>query len=129
VKYFSGTGTYTKTIQAPPVWFKQGGHLSIDLGEVRNLAEVSVNGRSLGILWKTPYRVDLMNVLKPGANAVEMKVTNPWVNRIVGDRQPNVTKTYTFTSPKFYKADSKLVSSGLLGPVQILQSRAEPAAK
>jgi len=76
-------------------------------------------------VWKTPYRIDVTNVLKPGANTVEIKVTNPWANRIIGDRQPNVTKTYTFTSPKFYKADSKLVASGLLGPVQILQSTGE----
>jgi hypothetical protein len=123
VKYFSGTGTYTKTIQAPGDWFKPGTHLSIDLGEVKNLAEVSVNGKPLGIVWKTPYRVDVTEVMKAGANTVEIKVTNPWVNRIIGDRQPNVTKTYTFTSPKYYKADSKLVPSGLLGPVQIIQSR------
>ena len=129
VKYFSGPGTYTKTIQAPPDWFKLGAHLSIDLGEVKNLAEVSVNGKPLGVLWKTPYRVDVTNALKPGANTLEVKVTNPWVNRIIGDRQPNVTKTYTFTSPKYYKADSKLVPSGLLGPVQILQSTYEAPAK
>ncbi len=122
VKYFSGTGTYTKTIQAPPDWFKHGTKLSVDLGEVRNLAEVSVNGKPLGILWKTPYRADVTSALKPGPNTVEIKVTNPWVNRIIGDRQPNAPKTYTFTSPKFYKADSKLVSSGLLGPVKILRS-------
>jgi len=125
VKYFSGTGTYAKTIQAPADWFKRGTRLSIDLGEVKNLAEISVNGKPLGIVWKTPYRVDVDAVLKPGANTVEIKVTNPWVNRIIGDRQPNVTKTYTFTSPKFYKADSKLVPSGLLGPVQIIRSTAE----
>jgi hypothetical protein len=96
--------------------------LAIDLGDVKNLAEVSVNGAPLGIVWKPPYRVDVTTALKPGANTLEIKVTNPWVNRIIGDRQPNVTKTYTFTSPKFYKADSKLVPSGLLGPVQIIQS-------
>ena len=129
VKYFSGTGTYTKIIQAPPDWFKRGTRLSIDLGEVKNLAEVSVNGRPLGIVWKTPYRVDVTNALKPGANTVEVKVTNAWVNRIIGDRQPNVTKTYTFTSPNYYKADSKLVASGLLGPVQIVQSTDEAPAK
>jgi len=129
VKYFSGTGTYSKTIQAQPDWFKRGAHLSIDLGEVKNLAEVSVNGKPLGILWKTPYRVDVTNILKPGANTLEIKVTNPWVNRIIGDRQPNVTKTYTFTSPKYYKADSKLVPSGLLGPVQIVRSAGEVPAK
>lgn len=128
VKYFSGVGTYTKTIQAPTDWFKDGARLSIDLGEVKNLAEVSVNGKTLGIVWKTPYRVDVTSALKPGANTVEIKVTNPWVNRIIGDRQPNATKTYTFTSPKFYKADSKLVPSGLLGPVRIIRSRGSRAA-
>jgi hypothetical protein len=129
VKYFSGTGTYAKTIQAPADWFKRGTRLSIDLGEVKNLAEISVNGKPIGIVWKTPYRVDVDEVLKPGANTVEIKVTNPWVNRIIGDRQPNVTKTHAFTSPKFYKADSKLVPSGLLGPVQIIRSTAETPSK
>ena len=129
VKYFSGTGTYTKTIQASRDWFKRGTRLLIDLGEVNNVAEVSVNGKPLGIAWKTPYRLDVTSALTPGANTVEIKVTNPWVNRIIGDRQPNVTKTYAFTSPKYYKADSKLVPSGLLGPVQIMQSTAELPSK
>jgi hypothetical protein len=93
----------------------------IDLGDVKNLAEISVNGKTLGIVWKFPYRMDVTDILKPGENVVGIRVTNPWVNRIIGDRQPNVTKTYTFTSPKYYKADSKLVPSGLLGPVQIVQ--------
>ncbi len=122
IKYVSGTGTYTKTIQAPPDWFQRGTRLSLDLGEVKNLAEVSINGKALGIVWKTPYRVDVTSTLKPGANTVEIKVTNPWVNRIIGDRQPNTAKTYTFTSPKYYRADSKLVASGLLGPLQVIRS-------
>jgi hypothetical protein len=122
VKYFSGTATYTKIVRAPAKWFKHGSHLLIDLGVVRNLAEVSVNGKPLGIAWKTPYRVDGTTALKPGLNRLEIKVTNAWVNRIIGDRQPNVTKTYTFTSPKFYKADSPLQPSGLLGPVQIVRT-------
>jgi hypothetical protein len=125
VKYFSGKGTYTKTIEAPADWFRDGARLSLDLGEVKNLAEVTVNGKPLGILWKTPYRVDITGALKPGKNTVAIRVTNAWVNRIIGDRQPNVTKTYTFTSPKFYKADSQLVASGLLGPVKIIRSSNE----
>jgi len=122
VKYFSGTATYTKTVQASVDWFKSGAHLWIDLGTVRNMAEVSVNGKPQGIVWKTPYRVDATGALRPGANSLEIKVTNGWVNRIIGDRQPSVTKTYTFTSPKFYKADSSLQPSGLLGPVRILRT-------
>jgi len=122
VKYFSGTGTYTKSVQAASDWFTPGAELWIDLGEVKNLAEVSVNGKPLGILWKPPYRADATYVLRPGANTVEIKVTNGWANRIIGDRQPNATKTYTFTSPKFYKANAPLQPSGLLGPVQVIQA-------
>ena len=125
VKYFSGKGTYTKTVEAPADWFQTGAKLSLDLGEVKNLAEVTINGKPLGIVWKAPYRVDITSALKPGENSVEIRVTNAWVNRIIGDRQPNVAKTYTFTSPKFYKADSKLVASGLLGPVKIIRSSNE----
>jgi hypothetical protein len=121
VQYVSGKGTYTKTIDATADWSAKGAHVWLDLGDVKNLAEVSVNGKPLGIVWKTPYRVDITPALTPGKNAVEIKVTNAWVNRIIGDRQPNVTKTYTFTSPKFYKADSKLVASGLLGPVKVIR--------
>ncbi len=122
VKYFSGKGTYTKTIEAPSDWFAPGTRLSIDLGDVKNLAEVAINGKPLGILWKTPYRADITSALKPGRNILEIRVTNAWVNRIIGDRQPNVAQTYTFTSPKYYRADSKLVASGLLGPVTMIRS-------
>ncbi|HXN21916.1 MAG TPA: glycosyl hydrolase [Candidatus Dormibacteraeota bacterium] len=121
VRYFSGTATYTKTVQAAPDWFKAGTQLWIDLGDVKNLAEVSVNGQSLGIVWKMPFRMDVSQAMKPGGNTIEIKVTNLWVNRMIGDRQPDAAKQYTFTSPTFYKADSSLLPSGLLGPVQILR--------
>jgi hypothetical protein len=123
VKYFSGTASYTKKLQVPAAWFGSHARLWIDLGQVKNLAAVSVNGKPLGILWKEPYRVDVTEALKAGDNTLEIKVTNAWVNRLIGDRQPNVTKTYTFTSPQFYKADSPLQASGLLGPVQIVRMR------
>jgi hypothetical protein len=118
VKYFSGVGTYTKTIQAPAEWFKPGAHLWIDLGDVRNLADVTVNGKPLGIVWHIPYRVDATSALKPGANELTIKVTNAWVNRLIGDQQPGAEK-YTFTVIHPYKASSPLLPSGLIGPVQI----------
>jgi alpha-L-rhamnosidase/F5/8 type C domain len=122
VKYFSGTATYTKTLDARTDWFGPDAHLWIDLGDVKNIAEVSVNGKPLGIVWKTPFRVDATSAIEVGKNQVEIKVTNGWANRIIGDRQPNAANNYTFTSPKFYKADSALWPSGLLGPVQILRT-------
>jgi hypothetical protein len=118
VKYFSGVGTYTKAIQAPADWFKPGAHLWIDLGDVRNLADVTVNGKPLGIVWHIPYRVDATSALKPGANELTIKVTNAWVNRLIGDQQPGAEK-YTFTVIHPYKANSPLLPSGLIGPVQI----------
>jgi hypothetical protein len=121
VKYFSGTGTYVKTLEAPAEWFKPGSRLWLDLGDVKNLAEVSVNGRSLGVVWKTPFRVEVTSALKPGANTLEVKVVNLWVNRLIGDKQPGITKTYTYTAVEFYKADSPLLPSGLLGPVKIVR--------
>jgi hypothetical protein len=125
VKYFSGTGTYTKAIQAPVDWFKTGARLWLDLGDVKNLAEVAVNGQPLGILWKTPFSVDITSALKAGANTLEIKVTNLWVNRLIGDQQPNAAKKYTYTSQQFYRAESPLLPSGLLGPVRILRSMTE----
>jgi hypothetical protein len=122
VKYFSGTATYSKSFQAPAKWFNTGARLWIDLGDVKNIAEVSVNGKYLGIVWKTPFQVDITESVKPGTNAVEIKVTNLWVNRLIGDQQPDATKKYTYTERRFYGADSPLLPSGLLGPVQIVRS-------
>jgi hypothetical protein len=119
VKYFSGTGSYTKTVIAPAEWFHPGAHFWIDLGDVKNLAEVTVNGKSLGIVWHAPYRVDLSTALRKGANEINIKVTNAWVNRLIGDEQPNATTKYTFADVKPYKANSPLLPSGLLGPVRL----------
>jgi len=122
IRYFSGKGTYSTTVEAPAEWFKAGARLWLDLGDVKNLAEVTVNGQPLGTVWKTPFRVDATAALKPGANTLEIKVANLWVNRLIGDKQPGVTKTYTYTAVEFYKADSSLLPSGLLGPVRVLRS-------
>ncbi len=125
MKYFSGAANYTRTVNAPSEWFKSGARLWLDLGEVNNLAEVVVNSKSLGIVWKKPFCVDVTEALKPGANAVEVKVTNLWVNRLIGDQQPNVTRKYTYTTMPFYRADSPLLPSGLLGPVQLVRMATE----
>jgi (4-O-methyl)-D-glucuronate---lignin esterase len=119
VKYFSGNGTYTKTIQASADWFKAGATLWIDLGDVKNLAEVTVNGKSVGVVWHAPYRVDATGALKPGANEIRIQVTNAWVNRLIGDQQAEATTKYTFADVKPYKANSPLLPSGLLGPVKL----------
>lgn len=119
VKYFSGVATYTKTIQAPSSWFRRGAHVWIDLGDVKNLAVVSVNGKNLGEVWHAPYRIDATTALKPGENQIQIQVTNSWVNRIIGDLQPGADKKYTFPDVAAYTASSPLLASGLLGPVEL----------
>lgn len=120
VKYFSGTGIYIKTVDAPAAWFPKDAKIWLDLGDVKNLAEVTINGKSIGILWKKPFRTDVSGALKPGKNTLEIKVTNLWVNRLIGDQQPGMEKKITYTTMPFYTADSPLLPSGLLGPVQVL---------
>ena len=124
VKYFSGVGTYTKSIQASADWFLNGATIWLDLGDVENLAEVSINGVSLGVVWHAPYRVDVTKALKAGKNEITVKVVNTWVNRLIGDQQPNATK-YTFADITPYTADSPLRPSGLLGPVVIVRATTE----
>jgi hypothetical protein len=120
IKYFSGTATYAASFDVSANWIASGARIWLDLGAVKNLAEVTVNGRPLGTVWKVPFRVDATEALKPGANTLEIKVANLWVNRLIGDKQPGVTKPYTYTAVEFYKADSPLLPSGLLGPVRVV---------
>lgn len=120
VKYFSGTASYTKTITVPAAAVKKDTKVFLDLGEVKNIAEVFVNGKLVSTLWRKPFRADITTAVKAGENKLEIKVTNLWVNRLIGDEQPGVTRKITYTTMPFYKANSPLLPSGLLGPVQVL---------
>jgi hypothetical protein len=122
VKYFSGTATYTNQFNLPVGWDRQGSKVVLDLGRVREFAQVTLNGTPLpDILWKPPFALDVTSVLKAGVNKIEVEVTNLWPNRIIGDQQPGVNEKYTFTVYGAYKADSPLIESGLLGPVVLNQ--------
>jgi hypothetical protein len=125
VKYFSGTATYSRTLQAPRDWFDPDHAVILDLGRVGDIAEVTVNGRPLGILWKAPYRVDVSAALKPGDNKLEIRVTNEWTNRIAGDRLlPSDKKVLGAGDPMAARfgnlPQAPLPDSGLLGPVSIV---------
>jgi len=120
VKYFSGTATYSKTIEVPAEILKAGTRLWLDLGEVNELAAISVNGEPLGTVWKTPYRIEVTRALRPGSNRIGIAVTNLWVNRLIGDQQSWSLRKYTYADFAPYKADAPLMPSGLLGPVDLL---------
>ncbi len=117
IKYFSGIASY-ETEFAFDEDLSEGQNVFLDLGEVKNLAKVFVNGKEVAVLWKKPFKCDVTEVVKTGENNLRVEVANLWVNRIIGDRQNGAAK-YTFTPSDFYTADDSLLPSGLLGPVSI----------
>lgn len=86
IKYFSGTATYKTTFKIDSLPEKSS-RLWLDLGDVKNIAQVRVNSTDLGTLWKPPFRADITNAIKPGTNTLEVRVTNTWKNRLVGDEK------------------------------------------
>jgi hypothetical protein len=146
VKYYSGTATYEKTFTVPADPIAKDRCYMLDLGKVEVMAEVILNGKNLGILWKTPYSVDISSAIKPGENKLEVKVVNLWINRQIGDellpedsdRNPDGTlKSWpkwvlegkqsptgrkTFASWRLWHKGEPLTPSGLIGPVQVVPS-------
>lgn len=142
IKHFSGTATYTKEFELTSDYLKPDKQLELDLGSVAVIAEVTVNGSKAGILWKAPFRIKIDDFIKKGKNILEIKITNLWPNNLIGDEKlpldierkgaqtiakPNWLKNNrertsgrtTFPSWNHYNKDSNLLTSGLLGPVQI----------
>jgi hypothetical protein len=143
VKYYSGTATYRTTLNLPSDFVTSADRIRLDLSEVCIMAEVIVNGQNLGVLWCNPYRVDITDAVKAGDNTLEIRVTNLWVNRLIGDEQypddcqwkgkplkawPDwfvegkprpVPQRLTFTTWKHWTKDDPLQPSGLLGPVYV----------
>ena len=123
VKYFSGTAVYKTTIAVDSTTLADNAKIFIDLGVVKNIADISVNGTEVGVLWKTPFRTaDIKPHLKEGDNILEIKVTNVWRNRMIGDVQPGEKHPVTAIR-RFYKSTDKLLPSGLLGPVRLIGER------
>jgi hypothetical protein len=120
IRFFSGTAAYEKVLEIPKEWLRTGKRSEIDLGKVKNVAEVLVNGKSAGVIWKQPYRFDVGSLLSAGSNVLTVRVTNLWSNRLIGDKQLGVTPI-AFTTFNPYFADSPLLESGLFGPVKFIR--------
>lgn len=123
VRYFSGTATYAASFKAPKAG--KGARVVLDLGAVKNLASVSVNGKDLGVLWKAPFELDVTDALKAGDNRLEVKVVNLWPNRLIGDKQPGYAGPKAFTSFDPYPPQAPLSPSGLLAPARLIIERQE----
>jgi hypothetical protein len=122
IKYYSGQAVYEKRIQVDKL--EASGRYLLDLGNVRELAEVRVNGRSCGIAWSPPFRVDITGALKPGENTLQIEVVNFWPNRVIGDAGLPTEKRLTQTNIRKLTSSVALMPSGLLGPVTLVRQLA-----
>lgn len=121
IKYFSGTATYQNSFNFNME--DNNASFVLDLGNVKNIAEVKLNGQNVGVVWKTPFKLDITDDLKNGENTIEIAVTNVWVNRLIRDAQPEVKEKITFTTMPFYQGGESLLPSGLLSEVRILEKK------
>jgi hypothetical protein len=146
VRYFSGRATYRNRFSLAQDWLSENRRVILNLGRVEVLADISVNSKNLGTVWKEPYQLDITEAVVPGDNLLEITVTTLWPNRMIGDEQLPPEYEYasgnnrsiktvpdwyvqgmpkpaggrvTFTTWKFYEKDEPLIASGLLGPVKI----------
>jgi hypothetical protein len=118
IKYYSGTATYRKSFDLPPALRGSHARVALDLGAVKYVAQVRLNGKDLGPLWTKPFRVDITDAVKPSGNVLEIDVANLWPNRIIGDARLPPDRRFTHTNV-VYKQDTPLWESGLLGPVKL----------
>ena len=115
IRYYSGKAVYTKEFNFKAV---AGAAVFLDLGAVKNIARVAVNGKDLGIVWTAPWQIDISSALRGGSNQLRIEVINLWPNRLIGDAGLPAEKRLTYTNIAF-KSDAPLLSSGLLGPVTL----------
>lgn len=157
INYYSGAGTYLKSVNIPRGKIRKDARYYLDLGAVQAIAKAFVNGKEVGILWRPPFKIDITSAIRPGKNEFRIEVVNLWVNRQIGDEflpedtkrtgyerykgQPyengvlaeypewlladgkSPTGRQTFTSWRLWNKTDTLQSSGLIGPVKIVQAK------
>ncbi|MEI7899480.1 MAG: glycosyl hydrolase [bacterium] len=123
IKYFSGTATYLKEFEVPAALLTGDDRLELSLGQLRNVADATLNGKPLGILWKPPYVYDVTGLVRSGKNELKIEITNLWANRLVGDAKLPREKRVTRVTQKVPVGGPH--EAGLFGPVQVRVSKGQ----
>jgi hypothetical protein len=126
-RYFSGTALYRAQFDVSAALLGRGRTLWLDLGEVREMAAVRINGKELGMLWKPPFAVEITTAVRAGRNSLALRVTNTWRNRLIGDYGRPAAERATFVVPMLRKGQAWLPGgpgaepspAGVLGPVTV----------
>ncbi len=139
IKYYSGKAVYSKTFSIPSFeGSAKKSEIWLDLGKLKNIAGVKLNNRDLGIIWTSPWEINISDAIREADNNLEITVINLWINRLIGDESepwdgvengkwpewllngtPRPTRRYTFTTHRYYRKGDPLAESGLIGPVRI----------
>jgi hypothetical protein len=132
VRYFSGVARYDRDIDIPADWLGAGRQVYLDLGRLWVAGEVSLNGKSLGVVWKEPFRLEIASAARAGVNHLTVAVANTWSNRLTGDARSTSSQRYTRTNITATDgipwAKAPLLKSGLFGPVRLIPARAPATA-
>jgi hypothetical protein len=125
IKYYSGTAVYSTTFSINTNNLKQADEhtrpVCLSLGKVCNLATVRLNGINCGTVWTAPYEVDITKALKKGINSLQIEVTNTWANAINGADKGTPPFPGIWTNGKYRMSEDKLLESGLIGPLNVIQ--------
>lgn len=116
IRYFSGTATYTTTVNLDRAG--RGEHMFLAFDNVGTMAKVYINGKYAGGVWTAPYRLDVTDFVKNGRNDVKVEVVNTWVNRIVGDMNLPESERETYLFVNHLNAKTPLPPSGIIGKVK-----------
>jgi hypothetical protein len=121
IKYYSGTATYKNTFVLDEIPLKE--KLYLNLGDVKVMAEVKINGERAGGVWTPPWQTDITNLVRPGENTIEVDVVNNWANRLIGDSKLPQKFRKTWINVNQIKPEDPLQPSGLIGPVSVISVR------
>lgn len=149
IRFFSGIATYRKTINVPESLVKLD-RLFLELGDLAEIAEITLNGKRLGLVWLPPYRIEISGAVNAGMNQLEIQVANLWANRLNGDSLRSESTRFTRSNldriqtdptsdssygkvPKgktrpVYTDIPPLMKSGLFGPVRIISPKGKNRA-
>jgi len=125
-RYFSGTASYETTFDVPAD-MANSKNFRIDLGDVREMAEVYINDRLIGRTWSVPFELDVPSgILKPAGNKLTVKVTNLDANRMIWMDKNNIKwQNYFFVDISYGRFNTSHwhpVESGLMGKIRLESS-------
>ena len=88
LRTFSGNATYVTHFSVSPEDLKSANRVDLNLGEIKDAAEVRVNGADAGELVVHPFSVDVRQFLHSGENEVAITVFNSLTNYVSAVQLP-----------------------------------------